>query len=134
MKSNDSKYVVLKIYVKGQERNHELNIYDRMSSVKTLHPGTRFIRKLLGHFFIEGPNGRHIRLIHDPLGISANELLKGLPGQVMTLESMKPCIRQLLIVLDFLHSESHVIHTGNVLLLLRLIGEIVGLIPVKTFN
>lgn len=124
MKSSESKYVVLKIYVTGQERNHELDIYERMDSVETKHPGTRFMRKLLGHFSIEGPRGRHVCLIHEPLGISANELLKKLPGQVITLEGMKPCIRQLLIVLDFLHSESHVIHTGNVvLLLLCLIAE-----------
>ncbi|KAF7180678.1 hypothetical protein CNMCM7691_009969 [Aspergillus felis] len=29
----------------------------------------------------------------------------------MTLESLKPCIRQLLVVLDFLHSAAHIIHT-----------------------
>lgn len=84
-----------------------------MDSVQTDHPGKRFIRKLLDHFIIEGPHGRHICLVHEPLGINANELLRWIPGQAMTLEEMKPCIRQLLIILDFMHSVSHIVHTGD---------------------
>lgn len=113
--TRDSKYVVLKVYVTSQERNHELNVYDRMNSVETNHPGRRFIRKLLDYFSIEGPHGRHTCLVHEPLGISANELMKWVPGQTMTLEDLKPCIRQLLIALDFLHSVSHIAHTGRIL-------------------
>ncbi|PWY95974.1 kinase domain protein [Aspergillus sclerotioniger CBS 115572] len=108
----DSKYVVLKIYVTGQNRNHELEIYKRMDAVEAHHPGKDFIRKLLDHFSIEGPHGQHICLVHQPLGMSADTLLqKYIPGKLMTLEEMKPCIRQLLIGLDFLHSAAHIIHT-----------------------
>lgn len=32
-----------------------------------------------------------------------------------TLDFMKPAIRQLLVALDFLHSECHIIHTGYIL-------------------
>jgi hypothetical protein len=35
------------------------------------------------------------------------------PGQAMTLDDLKPAIRQLLIALDFLHSECQIVHTGN---------------------
>lgn len=97
----------------GQEREHELNIYNYMGSVETDHPGRKFIRKLFHHFFVEGPNGRHVCLVHEPLGINATELLRHIPGQKMTLEDMKPAIRQLLGVLDFLHSVAHLIHTGT---------------------
>lgn len=82
-----------------------------MNSAQSNHPGRRFIRKLLDHFSIEGPHGHNICLVHEPLGINVNEAIRWIPGQVMTLEDLKPCIRQLLLVLDFLHSESHVIHT-----------------------
>lgn len=34
--------------------------------------------------------------------------MKWAPGGAMTLEDMKPCIRQLLVVLDFLHSVCHI--------------------------
>ncbi|EFR04873.1 CMGC protein kinase [Nannizzia gypsea CBS 118893] len=107
----DSKYVVLKVYVTGQETNHELQVYERMNSVPTGHPGKRFIRKLLNHFSIEGPHGWHVCLVHEPLGISASELMQWIPGQAMTLEDLKPCIRQLLVILDYLHSVPNVIHT-----------------------
>ena len=96
----------------GQAREHELDIYHRINTVETDHPGRKFIRKLLGHFFVDGPNGRHLCLILGPLGINANELIQRLPQRVMTLEDMKPAIRQLLGVLDFLHSVAHIVHTG----------------------
>ena len=44
--------------------------------------------------------------------MSADFLVRMSPRQAMTLEDMKPGIRQLLIALDFLHSECHIIHTG----------------------
>lgn len=101
----------------GQEREHELNVYKHINSVETDHPGRKFIRKMLGHFHVQGPSGSHICLVHEPLGMNANELLRHIPGRAMTLESMKPAIRQLLGVLDFLHSVAHLIHTGIVCLL-----------------
>lgn len=83
-------------------------------TVETKHPGRNFIRQLIDHFFIQGPHGRHICLVHEPLGTSADVLVKMSPGHVMTLDDMKPAIRQLLVALDFLHSECHIIRTGNV--------------------
>lgn len=78
------------------------------------HPGRNFVRKLLDHFYIQGPHG-HVCLVHEPLGMSADVLVKMSPGQVMSLDDMKPGIRQLLVALDFLHSECHIVHTGNML-------------------
>ncbi|KAL1848590.1 hypothetical protein Plec18170_007899 [Paecilomyces lecythidis] len=43
--------------------------------------------------------------------MSADLLVKLSHRQAMTLDDMKPGIRQLLVALDFLHSESHIIHT-----------------------
>ncbi|KAJ5121529.1 kinase-like domain-containing protein [Penicillium bovifimosum] len=106
-----STYVVLKVYVNQNRDEQELHIYKHMNLVETKHPGRHFIRKLLDHFYIQGPHGRHICLVHEPLGMSADALLKMSPGHVMTLDDMKPGIRQLLVALDFLHSECHIIHT-----------------------
>ncbi|KAE8353667.1 U4/U6 small nuclear ribonucleo protein PRP4 [Aspergillus coremiiformis] len=107
----DSKYVAVKIYVTGQGRNRELDIYNRINSVESDHPGKRFIRRLLDHFSITGPHGQHVCLVHELLGISSSELMEWTPGHAMTLEDLKPVIRQLLVVLDFLHSVARVIHT-----------------------
>ncbi|KAB8273728.1 kinase-like domain-containing protein [Aspergillus minisclerotigenes] len=108
-----STYVFLKVYVTGQGRDHEreLHIYKQINGVGTRHPGRNVIRKLLNYFDIQGPHGRHVCLAHEPLGTSADVLVKMFPGHVMTLDDMKPGIRQLLIALDFLHSECHIIHS-----------------------
>ncbi|RMZ83123.1 hypothetical protein DV738_g1264, partial [Chaetothyriales sp. CBS 135597] len=108
-----STYVVLKVYVTGQNRNleRELDIYKHMNAVEVEHPGRNLIRKLLDHFYIQGPHGRHICLVHEPLGTSADLLLKTYSGHVMSVDEMKPGIRQLLIALDFLHSGCQIIHT-----------------------
>lgn len=123
----NSSYVALKIYVTGEKRDHELNIYRHMNSAEFKHPGKSLIRKLLDHFIITGRHGQHICLVHEPLGISASELLKSFPGNAVTLEDMKVCIRQLLIALDFLHSVAGVIHTGTYAFLSRDIERLICL-------
>ncbi|GLA25124.1 hypothetical protein ACMYSQ_000105 [Aspergillus niger] len=108
----DSKYVVLKIYVTAQEKNHELEIYNRMNAVEVEHPGRDLVRRLFDHFTVTGPHGPHVCLVHEPMGMSADTLLqKYIPGNTMTLDEMKTCIRQLLIALDFLHSAARIVHT-----------------------
>ncbi|RAH74790.1 putative protein kinase [Aspergillus aculeatinus CBS 121060] len=95
-----STYVVLKVYVTGQNRDleRELDIYKHINSVEAQHPGKNFIRKLLNYFYLQGPHGCHACLVHEPLGMTADFL---------------PAIRQLLVALDFLHSECHIIHTDR---------------------
>ncbi|KAL2222339.1 kinase-like domain-containing protein [Thermoascus aurantiacus ATCC 26904] len=110
----ESKYVVLKVYVSGvvEDRNHELDVYDRINSVETNHPGKSFIRKLLGHFYVQGPHGdRYICLVHQPLGLSVDQFLDFFPGRAPSLEDLKPCLRQILLTLDFLHAGARIIHT-----------------------
>lgn len=105
--------MVLEIYVSGQEKtNRELDIYLHMNSIEAARPGKRFVRKLLNHFSIRGPHGQHVCLVHEVLGMSSNELMKWLPRQAMSLSDMKPCIRQLLAIPDFLHNVAGVVHTG----------------------
>ncbi|KKA24022.1 hypothetical protein T310_1943 [Rasamsonia emersonii CBS 393.64] len=113
---NESKYAVLKVYVSGEhvQRNREINIYNRINSVQTTHLGKSFIHKLLGHFYIEGPHGRrHICLVHQPLGLSVEQFLSFFPERVLSIEDLKPCLRQILGVLDFLHAEARIIHTDD---------------------
>ncbi|KAK9582371.1 hypothetical protein V6Z93_008707 [Aspergillus fumigatus] len=112
--SSESKYVVLKVNVSGVERNHEISVYDRINLVETNHLGKSFIRKLLGHFHIEGPHGRHICLVHQPFGPSLDQFLSFFPERVLSLEDLKPCLRQILGILDFLHTDAHIIHTSEI--------------------
>ncbi|RAK71838.1 putative protein kinase [Aspergillus fijiensis CBS 313.89] len=97
-----STYVVLKVYVTGQNRDleRELDIYKRINS-------------LLNYFHLQGPHGCHACLVHEPLGMTADFLARMAPRNEKTLDFMKPAIRQLLVALDFLHSECHIIHTDR---------------------
>ncbi|CAG8890463.1 unnamed protein product [Penicillium egyptiacum] len=79
-----------------------------MNLEETKHRGRNFIRKLLAHFYIQGPHVHHVCLVHEPLGTSADLLVKMSPGQAMTLDDLKPPMRQLFIALDYLHSECHI--------------------------
>ncbi|PWY82595.1 CMGC protein kinase [Aspergillus eucalypticola CBS 122712] len=99
------------------KHNHELDVYDRIDAVETDHAGQNLIRKLWGHFFLEGPHGRHMCLVHQPLGLSVDQFLYFFPGRVMRLDAVKPCMRQVLGIVDFLHTEAQVIHTAINLLL-----------------
>ncbi|GAD91968.1 CMGC protein kinase [Paecilomyces variotii No. 5] len=108
---SNSKYIALKVYVHGVEKNNELSVYDRTNSVETDHMGKLFMRKLLDHFHIEGPHGHHTCLVLQPLGITVEQFLCFCPGRVMTIDDLKPCLRQVLGVLDFLHTQAHIIHT-----------------------
>ncbi|GJP96098.1 hypothetical protein CBS63078_568 [Aspergillus niger] len=107
----ESTHVILKIYVSGQGREHELNVYTHINSIDTDHPGKKYIRKLCDHFYIDNTQGRHLCLVHQALGMNTSDLLQLKHGHRMTLEGMKPAIRQLLGALDFLHSVAHLIHT-----------------------
>ncbi|OJI83058.1 hypothetical protein ASPTUDRAFT_57031 [Aspergillus tubingensis CBS 134.48] len=113
---SDSKHVALKIYVSGtMKSSNEIAVYERINTVETDHAGKNLIRQLWDHFFLEGPHGRHMCLVHQPLGLSVDQFLYFFPGRVMNLDALKPCLRQVLGIVDFLHTEAKVIHTGKIL-------------------
>ncbi|KAK2791356.1 hypothetical protein FQN53_004537 [Emmonsiellopsis sp. PD_33] len=96
----ESKYAALKLYVTGSERTQELRVYDRFDSIETDHPGKRLIRQLLGSFEIQGPHGRHLCLVHEPLGINLDEALEYFPQRKFSLETLKPSLRQILVAFE----------------------------------
>ncbi|KAE8389555.1 hypothetical protein BDV23DRAFT_173007 [Aspergillus alliaceus] len=98
---NDSQYVALKIYLAGKAGKKPQVEHLRLDPLHgNDHPGKSCICKLLTHFSNKGPKGQYLCLVHGPLDISANDVLKWILGRMMALEGMKACIRQLLIGLD----------------------------------
>ncbi|OJZ91062.1 hypothetical protein ASPFODRAFT_78101 [Aspergillus luchuensis CBS 106.47] len=121
---SDSKHVALKIYVSGtMKSSNELAVYECINAVETDHAGKNLIRQLWDHFFLEGPHGRHRCLVHQPLGLSVDQFLYFFPGRLMNLDALKPCLRQVLGIVDFLHTEANVIHTDLQLKNLLLPGD-----------
>lgn len=68
---------------------------------------------LLDSFEVAGPHGRHVCLVHQPLGMSLYDLKMRARGKVFSKDVLKTAVRKLLAALDYLHKEAHVIHTGE---------------------
>ncbi|PGH02416.1 CMGC/SRPK protein kinase [Helicocarpus griseus UAMH5409] len=103
----------LKLYVSGSDRTRELKVYDRINETdQGDHPSKEFIRKLLGFFWVKGPNDRsHLCLVHEPLGPSLAQIQDIIPQGRLPLGLLKPLLRQALIAVDFLHAKAGLIHT-----------------------
>ncbi|KMU92502.1 GH08190p [Coccidioides immitis H538.4] len=110
-----SAYVSLKIYTNGYVRGDELAVLQHINTVsaETTHPGHQDIRKLLASFEIKGPHGVHMCLVQQALGMSLHGLLQFIPTRSLSLELLKPFLRQCLFGLDFLHTTAGIIHTVN---------------------
>lgn len=90
-------------------------IYERINSVSTKakHGGRNAIRKLLSSFDVQGLQGKHTCIVHEALGITMDYLLDYLPNRSLKLEEVKPFLRQLLIGLDFLYTQTGIVYTGK---------------------
>ncbi|KAF2458135.1 kinase domain-containing protein [Lineolata rhizophorae] len=65
------RYVSLKVLVAGESsKSTEGEILRLLHSVDSMHPGQRFIPRLLDEFSFEGPNGRHTCLVREAAGCS----------------------------------------------------------------
>lgn len=70
---------------------------------------------MLDAFTADGPSGRHQCLVHEPLLTSISHLQASLPNQRLTEQVLKLLLKELLVTLDYLHTEAQVIHTGTII-------------------
>ncbi|KAK2765391.1 hypothetical protein FQN54_008237 [Arachnomyces sp. PD_36] len=108
----ESRHVVLKICVSSTVPSHELRIYKHLDTAQHQidHPGKAFFRELYDSFELAGPHGSHVCLVQQPLGLSLDQMLEMRSSGTLTLELLKPPLRQILAGLDFLHRVD-IIHT-----------------------
>ena len=108
-------YVSLKIYVSGYTRGNEVAMYERINAVaaKTKHSGHEHIRKFITSFEVQGPYAKHTCIVQQALGITMDHLFPYLKNRSLTLDTVKPFLRQILFALDFLHTQAGIIHTGK---------------------
>jgi serine/threonine-protein kinase SRPK3 len=79
-------------------------------AAESKNPGKSHIVTLIDSFEVSSTHGRHLCLVQEPLGIFPKVNSPGLPVPLV-----KVVAKQLLLALDFLHRECHVIHTGALL-------------------
>jgi len=73
--------------------------------------GGSCVVQLLDHFFHEGPHGKHVCLVFEVMGKNLLWLIKKYNHRGIPLHHCKILARQMLISLDFLHTNCHIIHT-----------------------
>lgn len=90
--------VVLKIYVV----ENVLKAYGRVHSPQNYPRNEYPFRKVIDRFVIKGTEGKHICIVHEAPSLESNQMGS---DTKMDLESMRVSIRQLLILLDYLHTD-----------------------------
>jgi serine/threonine-protein kinase SRPK3 len=105
--------VAVKVFTNDVQNREEANIYKYLSSVKSKHPGRNYIRESLGTFTVQGPKGEHQCLVLRPMLETVRELLRRNEGGRFTEPLLKATLVRLFLALDYLHTEAHLIHTGE---------------------
>ncbi|OAV93097.1 CMGC/SRPK protein kinase [Puccinia triticina 1-1 BBBD Race 1] len=107
------RHVAIKVAKSGKlytdNAKKEIEFHQRVASANSSHPGYAHVVSLLDHFTLDGPNGTHICLVVEVLGLSLaglNALLGRLPPPMV-----RKIGRDLLLGLDYLHRECGIIHT-----------------------
>lgn len=108
------RYVAVKVYTRTQmgRVNRELEIYERLRKLNSLHLGQAYIRKVYDTFEIRGPDGYHICLVHSPLHMTISALQRQGLRQRYNEKLLRETLIRLFRALDFLHNVANVVHTG----------------------
>jgi len=80
-------YVALKLFINNSKVHRELQIYKHINNSLLEDGGRAHVRKLLDSFELEGPNGKHICLVHEALGINFNELRLMTPDSKFSVDN-----------------------------------------------
>ncbi|KAE8150472.1 protein kinase [Aspergillus avenaceus] len=110
----DHAYVTLKLYECGSAHaEREIQVYEHLKGLKSCHTGTVLVRTVLDKFQLSSTDGSHFYqcLVHPALGMSLYELRSRCPRKVFPENLLKPTLIHILLALDFLHTEAHVIRT-----------------------
>ncbi|EMF11482.1 kinase-like protein [Sphaerulina musiva SO2202] len=121
---NECRHVALKVYVRAEaiedELGTEVDVYKRIAKSPSHHPGRGAVRSLFDSFILDGPNGRHQCLVHQPLWESVLAVKHRNPAGRLPASVLAHILKRLFHALDLLHQECHVAHTdikeANILL------------------
>lgn len=113
------KHVALKILrrdcYEGPHDIFELEILQHINEVaqQSTHSGQHHILRLSNHFEHISRGGKHVCMVFEVLGHHLGFQIAQYRQGRLPVRFVKEIIRQMLSVLDFLHSECNVIHTGS---------------------
>ncbi|OJD16067.1 CMGC/SRPK protein kinase [Emergomyces pasteurianus Ep9510] len=111
--STNQRYVALKLLRADCHGGPERIILSKITDIssKSKHEGRRFILPFLHQFKHPGPNGVHVCFVFDVLGHHLYFQCSKYEDGRLPVRSIRIIARQLLLGLDFIHTECGVIHT-----------------------
>ncbi|KAE9371886.1 CMGC protein kinase [Stipitochalara longipes BDJ] len=104
-------YATLKVFTREGVDPEEFNIYKSLSAGIASHPGRRHVRTALDAFTIPRQGGDHKCLVQKPMWDSFKDLLNRNPTHRFTKVLLRAGLSQVLLALDYLHSECKLVHT-----------------------
>ncbi|RJE21865.1 STYKc [Aspergillus sclerotialis] len=111
------RYAALKVYICSAGAERQSEVLKHLASINSSHPGKNKLRTMLDPFTADGPSGHHQCLVHEPLLTSISHFQASLANQRLNEGILKMLLKELLIALDYLHTESLLVHTGGSLLI-----------------
>ncbi|KAF1841371.1 kinase domain-containing protein [Cucurbitaria berberidis CBS 394.84] len=105
-------YATLKVFTREKGMHEEeYNIYQILGKGNASHPGYGHVRTALDIFTIPRQGGDHRCLVQKPMWDSFRDLLNRNPTHRFTDELLRATLPQVLLALDYLHSECNIVHT-----------------------
>lgn len=108
----DHRHVSLKIGA-PEGLSKELEILKHLKAVKTNNGYSALVRTMLDEFQVTGEHGKFQCIVHSPLAVPLSTFRKIFRDRALPLNILKLVLQHLLGVLDFLHTEAKIIHTGQ---------------------
>jgi serine/threonine protein kinase len=119
--------VALKIASSGftdeDATHHERNM-SQFLETNPSHDGFGFVRVVLDSFEAVGPGGKHLCLVYEPMREPLWLFQQRMPNGKIPPRLLKVYLGFFLQALDYLHSECHIIHTGEFQIALNLSAKV----------
>ncbi|MCJ1404769.1 hypothetical protein MMC11_007995 [Xylographa trunciseda] len=91
--------------------DHELNISRHIAQANPSHKGLPYVRTIIDNFRVSGPHGNHVCLVFEAMREPLRLFERRCKNGRLSLDLLKIYLRVLLMGLDYLHTECHIIHT-----------------------
>jgi hypothetical protein len=101
------------VYTREEDYHEEFENYKQLSQRKSWHRGSWHARTALDSFIIPRSGGDHQCLIQKPMWENFSELKYRNPIHRFTEDLLKAGLQQVLVALDYLHTECKLVHTGE---------------------
>ena len=131
--SRTSRHVALKVVKSDGHYTEtaldEIQLLQRVVSSSPIHAGRCHVVGLVDDFRHDGPNGSHVCMVFEVLGENLLGLIKRYQHRGVPQHIVKQIAKQVLLGLDYLHTECRIIHTDlkpeNVLICIEDVESVV---------